>query len=190
VIYQQAPMFSQQGKTMSVNINYLYQLQDYETAYRCDVERVENSNKLAIKPNENLFASKDFVPVTSSYKKTRELMLTKKFSALYADSLGQDVDGPKRVEKVFEKEVQRKKMVSSSEPLNTKGVGETYDDKSLIKIIKGPFYKFISRQGIIEDNFVDCAQKDLIEVANTESPKIFIFGKPRSGKTTLSRLLS
>ena len=32
----------------------MMELLDYQAAYRCDVERVENSKKLAIKPNEDL----------------------------------------------------------------------------------------------------------------------------------------
>ena len=50
--YKSVPLFSQDKNPKHVNINYLYQHPDYESAYRCDVERVENSNKFAIKPNE------------------------------------------------------------------------------------------------------------------------------------------
>lgn len=56
-------------------------------------------------------------------------------------------------------------------------------------MMKGPFYQHISSEGIKEDDFLTCAQKDLIDYATTQAHKILIIGKPRSGKTTLSKLL-
>jgi hypothetical protein len=162
VVYQQAPMFSQGGKVQNVNINYMYQMLDYEAAYRCDVERVENANKLAIRPSDILPREEEFMAVSTPYKKLREIMLSRKFVALYSEVIGLDENDFKRVEKNFEKELTRRRQVRNPEPLNTKGVGETFEEKSLIKMIKGPFFKFSSRAGVTQDNFISCAQQDLI----------------------------
>ena len=69
--YKAVPVFSKGGKIMQMNINYLYSHSDYEAAYRCDVERVENSNKLAIKPSDEFQRDEDFLAVDTSYLKMR-----------------------------------------------------------------------------------------------------------------------
>ena len=69
-------------------------------------------------------------------------------------------------------------------------MGETYEEKSLIKMMKGPFYQYASLEGIQEDNFVNCAVQDLIDYASTPAPRVLLLGKPRSGKTTLAKLLA
>ena len=38
-----------------------------------------------------------------------------------------------------------------------------------------------------DDEFVHCADNDIIEAANALALRILIIGKPRSGKTTLAR---
>jgi len=58
-----------------------------------------------------------------------------------------------------------------------------------MKVMKGPFYELISREGIQEDNFATCAQMDLIDSANKEAQRIIIIGKPRAGRTTLTNKL-
>ena len=71
VRFKQVPLFSQGGKQQFVNISFMYEHPDYETAYRCDVERVENHDKLAIQPSDVYQREEDFVAVETSYKKTR-----------------------------------------------------------------------------------------------------------------------
>lgn len=39
------------------------------------------------------------------------------------------------------------------------------------------------------DNFVNCAIYDLIESANKDSQRILLIGKPRIGRTTLTKAL-
>jgi hypothetical protein len=46
-------------------------------------------------------------------------------------------------------------------------LSETYEDKSFIKMMKGPFYQLDSREGLKNDDFVTCAEEDLIEAAKT-----------------------
>jgi len=55
--------------------------------------------------------------------------------------------------------------------------------------MKGPFYRLISKEGIREDDLVNCAQNDLIESANQEVMRVLVIGKPRAGKTTLAKSL-
>lgn len=117
-------------------------------------------------------------------------MLVKKFETLYTENLNADENDLKRIDKIVEREEQRKKQVRTAEPLNTKGVGETYEEKSLIKMMKGPFYQHASLQGISDDDFVNSATQDLINYATTAAPKVLLLGKPRSGKTTLAKLLA
>jgi hypothetical protein len=71
-------------------------------------------------------------------------MLVKKFETIYTETLNADENDMKRVDKVVEREEQRRKHVRTAEPLNTKGVGETYEEKYLIKIMKGPFFQYAS----------------------------------------------
>lgn len=47
-----------------------------------------------------------------------------------------------------------------------KGLQETFDEKNFLKLMKGPFYNAISKEGLTEDNFVTCATQDLIDSAN------------------------
>ena len=56
--------------------------------------------------------------------------------------------------------------------------------------MRGPFYSMISREGSREDNFVSCTTHDLIDSANAELMKILVLGKPRSGKSTLTKALA
>jgi len=133
------------------------------------VEKAENSDKLAIKPNEEFQRDEDFVPIETSYKKMRQVMLVKKFETVYTENLNADENDVKRIAAIVKREEQRRQQARSTEPLNTKGVGETYEEKSLIKMMKGPFYKHISKEGIKEDNFLTCAQQDLIDFANAQA---------------------
>ena len=190
VRYKEVPLFSKGPKPVHVNINYMYEHPDFVSAYRCDVERVENSNKLAIKATEEYQRDEDFLAVDTPYKKMRQIMLVKKFETLYTENLNADENDTKRIDKIVEREEGRRKQVRTAEPLNTKGLGETFEEKSLIKMMKGPFYQHASAAGIKEDDFVTCAQQDLIDYATTPAAKVLLIGKPRSGKTVLAQKLN
>lgn len=56
--------------------------------------------------------------------------------------------------------------------------------------MKGPFYNYMSKEGIKEDNFTKCSTQDLIDSANMEVMRILIIGKPRTGKTTVAKALA
>jgi hypothetical protein len=87
----------------------MYEHPDFETAYRCDVERVENSNKLANKPSEEYQRDEDFLAVDTNYKKMRKIMLVKKFETIYTENLNADENDLKRIDKIVEREEQRKR---------------------------------------------------------------------------------
>jgi type IV secretory pathway ATPase VirB11/archaellum biosynthesis ATPase len=58
-----------------------------------------------------------------------------------------------------------------------------------MKMMRGPFYMYESKEGIRTDEFATCAEEDLLTAANEEAMRILILGKPRSGKTTLAKNL-
>jgi hypothetical protein len=53
ILYKVLPVYSQGDVMRVININYLIKHPDFEVAYRSDVKRVENNNKLAIKGRED-----------------------------------------------------------------------------------------------------------------------------------------
>lgn len=81
-------------------------------------------------------------------------MLQKKFESIFTENLNSDELEQKRMDQLVDRENTRLKMIRNPEPLHTKGVSEHYFEKSLIKIMQGPFYKLISKQGHEKENFV------------------------------------
>ena len=59
-----------------------------------------------------------------------------------------------------------------------------------MKMMRGPFCSLESREGPQEDDFYTCADMDLINAARTQSLRLLVIGKPRSGKTKLSKNLA
>ena len=66
-----------------INVNYLLADPVFETAHRSDVNRIETSAKMSIKPQEEHVREEEFPCVTTSYKKTIEIMLVKKFETFF-----------------------------------------------------------------------------------------------------------
>jgi polynucleotide 5'-kinase involved in rRNA processing len=116
-------------------------------------------------------------------------MLTKKFESMYTDALNMDEQEEKRIENVVEKEDARVQQVKHHEHLTSKGIFEKYEEKQFIKAIQGPFYGLTSKDGCIEDDYVNSNMQDLIDYANAEVLRILVLGKPRSGKSTLASKL-
>lgn len=90
---------------------------------------------------------------------------------------------------IFEKEANRKHLAKTSKDIRAKNLTENFDHASDMKLMRGPFYDLISKDGPQEDNFVNCGVRDLIDSANQEGLRILIVGKPRVGKTTLTKRL-
>lgn len=55
----------------------------------------------------------------------------------------------------LEKE-RRAKMKQAS--ITQKGLKETYEDKSFVRMMRGPFSALDSREGLKEDDFFTCAE--------------------------------
>jgi len=123
-----------------ININYILYHPDYETAYRCDVSKVENKNKLAIKDSEEIRKEEDFVNVETSYRKTRYIMLNHKFGEFFKERSKQDLKELKRLKKSIDKEEKRKDNIFKFNNIINKNLCETYEEKAFIKLLKGPFY--------------------------------------------------
>jgi len=95
---------------------------DYEAAYRCDVEKTENSRKLAIKPNDEYKRDEEFIPYETTFQRMRQVMLVKKFESIYTEVLNAEEDDQKRIDKIVEREQSRKKIIFANQDLVTKSV--------------------------------------------------------------------
>lgn len=74
--------------------------------------------------------------------------------------------------------------------ISQKGLKETFEDKSFVKMMRGPFCALDSKEGLKEDDFYNCYEQDLIDAAKTSAMRIMVIGKPRSGKSLLSKNLA
>lgn len=92
--YKMTPIVDKRGKEqkMFINVNYLTVDPVFETAYRCDVKRIETAGKLANKPGEDFAKEEDFNNVTTSLAMAKQIMMQKKFEALFTVKLQGDED--------------------------------------------------------------------------------------------------
>ena len=173
-----------------VNVNYLLDDPVYATAFRSDVNRIETSGKMSIKPNAEGDISQpyEFCPVTTSFQKTMMIMLSYKFQTFWTNKISekQTAEEKQRDEKTYESEQTRKTAALYKDKITSKNLTENFDEKNYLKLMRGPFYSLISQHGSRNDDFVTCTTQDLIDSANAEVMKILVLGKPRSGKTTLA----
>lgn len=124
-----------------INIQYMIELPDMETAYRADVNRIETKAKMAIKDNsEDIRKDEDFNCVEASYKKMRHIMLFKKFESIYHERKACDNKTLKRLQKVIEKEDKRRQAAMKAGNITQKGLTEQFEEKSFIKMMRGPFF--------------------------------------------------
>mmetsp|Transcript_9737 Transcript_9737/g.9476 ORF Transcript_9737/g.9476 Transcript_9737/m.9476 type:complete len:279 (-) Transcript_9737:2744-3580(-) len=149
------------------NIYYLVRDPYLETLYRCDVQRVETKGKMAVKESQEVRKDEEFVNVETSFKKVREIMLNKKFGNFFSDRCSADNKEQKRLKKVIDKEEKRVQSLFKPGNVQQKGLSETYEEKSFIKMVKGPYYQLESRLGMHDDDFIFCAEQDIIDAANT-----------------------
>ena len=85
-----------------VNVNYLLADPVFVTAHRSDVNRIETGNKMSIRPSEEQPRDEEFPIVTTSYKKTIEIMLVKKFESFFtAKMTSEDPTEKARADKIF-----------------------------------------------------------------------------------------
>jgi hypothetical protein len=177
-------------QSVYVNVNYLIVDPVFETAYRCDVRRIETSEKMAIKPADEFLREEEFCNVTTPFHAARQIMLQKKFETLFTIKLQGDAESAvERDNKIFSSERHRLKHAKLTESLIGKQLEETFDQKEFLQSIEGPFYRLSSEHGPRHDDFLKMGTKDLIDTANCTSLKILLVGMPRSGKTTLAKEL-
>ena len=185
--------FGDMVKTCTLNVNYLITDPVYETAFRSDVKRIETAGNMAIKPppEGEMTQNHEFIPVTTSFKDTIKNMLTMKFQSFFTYKMSgkRDPLEKQRDEKLYESEKTRKAQAVLTDSLVAKSLNENFDEKNYLKLMKGPFFNYISKDGIQEDDLVNSATNDLIDSANQEVMKVLVIGKPRSGKTTLAKEL-
>ena len=119
-------------------------------------------------------------------------MLSYKFQTFWTNKISskQSALEKQRDAKTYEYEKQRKTAALLKDSLTSKNLTENFDEKNYLKLMRGPFYNMISKEGSREDDFVNCTTQDLIDSANAEVIKLLILGKPRSGKTTLAKALT
>lgn len=159
-------MFSKKGKVEFVNIYYIYDHPDFSAAYRCDHEKYEEAGKLLVAPNETTTSKEEFVPCETSYKMVRQIMLWKKFETMYTEGLlGKDdeeeggANMQERINQAVDREEKRKDKVRNGETFKTKEMMQTFEEKNnFIKMMRGPYYKLMSSGGLVDDNFITCAQ--------------------------------
>jgi len=94
---------------------------------------------MAIRESEEIKREEDFVNIETSYKKTRQIMLNKKFECIFNERAGCDNKEQKRLQKVIEREDKRR-SASKTWYLNSKNLAETHEAKTFIKMMKGPFF--------------------------------------------------
>jgi hypothetical protein len=118
--FQQVPNFHDPKETITVNINYMYDHPDFETAYRCNVEKAGNTAKLALRPKEDPIREEHFVMVETSYREMRQIMLAKKFEGNYQDSLpdGDDEGGKDRISTIVAEETGRREKIMANKSLS------------------------------------------------------------------------
>ena len=159
-----------QPKSYCINVNYMIEDPVYATAFRADVNRIETSNKMSIKPaaDGEIVQAHEFVNVTTSFQKTMQIMLSFKFQTFWTAKISEKQDPleKQRDEKTFESEKQRKVAAQLKDNLTSKNLTETFDEKNYLKLMRGPFYNLISREGSREDKFAECTTQDLIDSAN------------------------
>jgi hypothetical protein len=115
----------------------LPKLQNY---YRQDINKIETKDKLCLKAQEDIKRDEEFNHVETGYKRLRQIMLFKKFESIYNERASADNKEQKRLKKLIEKEEKRKAAAIKPGNIVQKGLSETYEEKSFIKMMKGPFY--------------------------------------------------
>lgn len=96
----------------------------------------------------------------------------------------------KRMQRAFDHEQKDKTKAQDNQPIAMKGLNETYEDTSAVKLTRGPFHAIESLAGLKNDDFLTCCYQDIIDAANTEPLRLLVTGKPRSGKSTTCELIA
>jgi hypothetical protein len=68
ISYKYLPVASKGGELQFINVNYILDHPDFETAYRSDVNRIETKGKMSIKDSDEIRREEEFNNVETSYK--------------------------------------------------------------------------------------------------------------------------
>lgn len=88
--YKFLPVASMGGEHQFINVNYILDHPDFETAYRSDVHRIETKGKMSIKEIDEIRREEEFNNVETTYKHMRKVMLQKKFETFLRDRIAAD----------------------------------------------------------------------------------------------------
>ena len=105
-----------------------------------DINKIETKSKLCIKDSEEVKKDEEFNHVETNYRFIRHIMLFKKFESIFTDRAAADNKEQKRLKKLIEKEDKRKNMAMKQGNITQKGLSETHEEKSFIKMMRGPFF--------------------------------------------------
>lgn len=106
-----------------MNVNYLIVDPVFETAYRCDVTRIETSEKMAIKPSDDFVREEDFCNVITTFRESVQIMLQKKYETFFTIKLqGDEEHCIIRDDKIYELEKNRKRTARDPGSLSAKGL--------------------------------------------------------------------
>jgi len=75
-----------------INVHYLVVDPVFETAYRCDVRRIETSEKMAIKPEDEFKREEEFCNVITPFAQAKQIMLQRKFESFFTLKLQGDTE--------------------------------------------------------------------------------------------------
>lgn len=117
-------------------------------------------------------------------------MLHKKFESIFRDRAQAETAEQRRFQGILDGIEKDKRVVMKPGSISQKGLKETFEEKSFVKMMKGPFCQLDSREGLREDDFYTCSEEDLINAAKTPAMRILVIGKPRAGKSNLAKNLA
>lgn len=174
------------NKKINMHINQMYMCDhvDIQYAFKSKISKIENKSHLVIKEDEGVRREEDFIPAETPYKKMLLFMLNRKFESFYSIRAKAEEKEQARLKKVREREEKKKK--SGMVPQKSEQVSDSVVEHQ-ISLAK-QFHHLISKDGIIDDNVV--SKFDVIVEANKPCLCILVIGKPRSGKTNVSKNLS
>lgn len=170
-------------KKINMHINQMYMVDhvDVQYAFKSKISKIENKTHLVIKEDEGVRREEDFIPAETDYKKMLLFMLNRKFESFYSMRAKAEEKEQARLKKVKEREKKKSVMV----PQKSEQAHDPREDHQ--KALYQQYRHLISKDGIIEDESVN--RFDLINEANKPPLCILVIGKPRSGKSNVSKNL-
>lgn len=156
---------------------------DVQYAFKSKISKIENKTHLVLKEDEGVRREEDFIPSETDFKKMLLFMLNKKFESFYTIREKAEEKEQARLKKVKEREEKKKK--SGMVPQKSEQAHDPREDRQ--HALHQQIRHLISKDGITEDDAVN--RFDLVVEANKPPLCILVVGKPRSGKSNVSKSL-